>query len=76
MNIRVRQVRSQSISESVISLPSKLSSTNLEYKWNKTFYLGTESEIITGKSRTETLMYWQSDSLANSKTEVWDSCNG
>ena len=26
------------------------------------YYLLTESEVITGKSRTEALMYWQSDS--------------
>ena len=35
-------------------------------KWyTKTYYLLTESEVITGKSQTETLMYWPSDSEVN-----------
>ena len=29
------------------------------------YYLLTESEAITGKSRTEALMYWPSDSEVN-----------
>ena len=34
-----------------------------------TYYLLTESEVITGKSQTEALMYWLSDNI---KAEVWD----
>ena len=29
------------------------------------YYLLTESEVITGKSQTEALMYWPSDSEVN-----------
>ena len=37
------------------------------------YCLLTKSEIITGKSQTEALMYWPSDSEVNTlKAEVWD----
>ena len=36
------------------------------------YYLQTVSEVITGKSQTEALMYWPSDSEVNTKAPVWD----
>ena len=53
------------------------SSTTQVSKGNGTiiysYYLLTESEVITGKSQTEALMYWPSDSKVNTvKAEVWD----
>ena len=41
-----------------------------------TYHLLTESEVITGKSQTEALMYWLSDSKVNTswpRAEI--SCN-
>ena len=36
-------------------------------------YLLTESEVITGQSQTEALMYWPSDSEVNTlRARVWD----
>ena len=37
----------------------------LLWSWLLTYYLLTESEIITGKSQTEALMYWPSESEVN-----------
>ena len=37
-----------------------------------TYYLLTESEVITGKSQTKALMYWLSGRGLYVKTEVWD----
>ena len=31
-----------------------------------TYYLSTKSEVITGKSQTEALMYWPSDNCTSS----------
>ena len=45
-----------------------MKSFELQYpmiQFSITYYLLTESEVITGKSQTEALMYWPSDSEVN-----------
>ena len=44
---------------------SELLSTDALHDRMFTYYLLTESEVITGKSQTEALMYWPSDSEVN-----------
>ncbi len=49
----------------IACLPLNKNKNYCEKKSLYKYYLLTESEVITGESQTETLMYWPSDSKAN-----------